>query len=350
MNTGRGVKSLVAGVIAILSLTASLTAPSVATAAERTCGGSLAATAPTEKDGFCVVADRSVGHLDAGEAVTVAGNVKVDDSASSSSINQRALLNAQLKCYVGSDRTNAVFGTNAVRNIFTGMTSSGVYPRAVLVAKSSGDYSCVLDARQYDVTGNPRTWAISSSALALAPATHGVSSAGPNSGAWPETLTNITARAEAAGTGVSVAQLDAYPAAGTSAIDVTASVPLSTCAYRSPDTTACWPDGAAAPALNPAVPFKATVRIYAAQRTSPTDASFCGPRLIQDYPLTIDERTHHYTATATHRLMLSSACAGRVTIKTELHDISGRGYVGTPGPDRGTPGKSYQNSIGATWN
>ncbi|PYY34476.1 hypothetical protein DEJ32_14810 [Curtobacterium sp. MCPF17_046] len=66
-----------------------------------------------------------------------------------------------------------------------------------------------------------------------------------------------------------------------------------------------------------------------AQRISSTDASFCGTRLVQDYPLTIDERTHHYTATATHTLALDPARTGRVTIKTELHDVSGRGHART---------------------
>ncbi|MDM7886580.1 hypothetical protein QUG92_15825 [Curtobacterium sp. RHCKG23] len=132
-------------------------------------------------------------------------------------------------------------------------------------------------------------------------------------------------------------------------MNVTASVPLSTCAYKV-DTYACWPAGATAPALNTTIPFKATVRIFAAQRTSPTDASFCETRLVQDYPLTIDERTHHYTATATHTLSLDPACTGRVTVKTELHDVSGRGYVGTPSSDATTPGKGYQNAVGATWN
>lgn len=339
--------------VASLSLGAVDASPMAASAAEAQCGGVLAPTSASDSSGFCVIAERAIGHLDAGQAVTVAGNVKVDDSAVSTKVNQRALLNAQLKCYVDGDLTSAAFGTNAVRNIFTGMTASGVYPRAVLVAKSSGNYSCVLDARQYDVTAPaaaPRSWRIASSALTVSPAAHGVSSSGPNTWPWPATLSNLTASSEATGTGVSVAQLDAYPAAGTTSVDVTASVPLSTCAYNSPDTNACWPAGAAGPALDKTVPFKAIVRVFAAQRTSPSDASFCGTRLVQDYPLTIDERTHHYTATATLPLTLSAACTGRVTIKTELHDVSGRGYVGTPGPDPTTPGKGYQNAVGAVWN
>lgn len=283
--------------------------------------------------------------------MTIAANLKIDDSASPLKTSQRAFLNAEIKCFIDGAPPTKVFGTNAVRNVYTGMTLSGVYPRSVLLAKTTGDYSCLLDARQYDVskTPAPRTWRIASSSLSAAPAAFGASTRGPNLDGWPPTLNNITSASESTGTGVSVAQLDAYPRAGTSSVTITASVPLTTCAYHSPDDNACWPAGDAEPVLSTTTPFAATVRVYAAQRASATDASFCGPRLIADYPIRVDELTHHFTATATEALALSSGCTGRVTIKTELHDVTGRGYVGTPGPDRYTPGKSYQNSIGVTW-
>jgi hypothetical protein len=351
--------------VRILSLVAAMTAAATmlafggpAQAADNPlppCNGTLLPTKEVPADGelsFCVVIDRSIGHLEAGQAVTIGANLKVDDSASTVNKAQRAFLNAEINCYLDGATPTKVFGTNAVRNIYTGMTSSGVYPRSVLLAKTSGDYRCILDARQYDVSeiAAPRTWKIASSSLSAAPAAFGASTRGPNLDGWPATINNVTSASESAGTGVSVAQLDAYPAAGTSSVAITASVPLTTCAYNRPDKNACWPAGASDPVLSRTTPFTATVRVYAAQRTSPTDASFCGPRLIADYPVRVDELTHHYTATTNETLALSAACTGRVTIKTELHDVTGRGYLGTPGPDRYTPGKSYQNSIGVTWN
>lgn len=121
--------SIAGAAVIALGLVALVVNPVSANAAEgeASCGGTLASV--TQSGPFCVVTERAIGHLAAGEAVTVAGNVKVDDSASTSTADQRAFLNAQVKCYVDGDTTTQVFGTNAVRNIYTGMTLSGVYPR-----------------------------------------------------------------------------------------------------------------------------------------------------------------------------------------------------------------------------
>ena len=97
--------------------------------------------------------------------------------------------------------------------------------------------------------------------------------------------------------------------------------------------------------------FSATLRLYARQRTSATDPSFCGDpahALTVDVPVLIDPTTHHLVVVGSGRLQRSPACTGPLVIKTELWNISGRGYLGT-GQGAGRPLTAYSTAVGAAW-
>lgn len=322
------------------------------------CDGVVRPTAQAPRDPeqlFCSAAVHEIGHLRAGQAAVVSGALTVDDAARRLDEGERAFLNVQVRCSRQADGASGTSGqevrpafqTDAVRNVWTGMPRTTIHPLGVLVARTAGDYGCVLDARQYDVsTGTrPRSWAIAGATLTATVAAHGASTPGPQEDAWPRTVDDLTSVQGP----VRVDGLVAHPARGTRSVRIAASVPISTCAYHSPDTTACWPVGAAGPDLSTAEPFTATLRLTADQQVSRTDQATCGRPLVVDEPADVDAVEHHSTVSVLRTVRLDPRCSGPLVVTTVLEGVHGRGYVGTAGPAPTDPGRAFQDSIGVTW-
>lgn len=344
----RGVTLLVSAAIALTTFLA----PTVHNGVDdpfSPCDGVVRPTAAAQvsEHAFCSLAVHDLGHLRAGQAALVTGSVSVDDSNNALRIDQRAFLNVQLRCFLADRPDRAVFGTDAVRNVFTGMPRTTISPRAVLVARTTGDYACVLDARQYNVAANvpDRTWTIDASRITSQTARHGASTAGPNRDEWPTTRDDVVPEDGP----VTVTKLDFEPTHRARRVEVDSSVPLSTCAYHSPDTDACWPAADPVPLLNPGQPFVVMVQLRAEQHEQDAAGISCGAPLRVRKQIEVTSVTHHLTAELAGTIRLDSRCTGPVTVSSVVTVLGGRGYIGTAGPARGVPGKAFQDDIGAFW-
>ncbi|MFS0730183.1 hypothetical protein ABC270_08900 [Curtobacterium sp. 1P10AnD] len=313
------------------------------------CDGVVRPTSATQvsEHDFCSLAVRNIGRLRAGQAALVTGAVVVDDSNNAPRIDQRAFLNVQLRCFLADRPDRAVFGTDAVRNVYTGIPRTTISPRAVLLVRTTGDYTCVLDARQYNVAANvpDRTWRMDAPQIKSQTAPHGVSTAGPNHDKWPLTRDDVVPQDGP----VSAARLDFEPSRGVRRVQIDTSVPLSTCAYHSPDTDACWPAADPAPLLNPGQPFVAMVQLRAEQHERGSRGDSCGTPLDVHTRIEVTSVTHHLTVELGGTLRLDSRCSGPVTVDSVVSAVAGRGYIGTAGPARGEAGKAFQDDIGAFW-
>jgi hypothetical protein len=252
-----------------------------------------------------------------------------------------------------SSRGEKVFVTDAGRNLWDGIGRVTVEPRGVFIAPAPGIFSCELRATQRNIyhyavgdrTALPdRTWAVSAAALSVVPPSRGgASSAGPNGVTfdWPHGRSDLTA----ADAGIVVSEREVSLDEQATIVQVVGSIQLSSCSFNSD----VW--AGACSAREPG-PFSATVRIFARQRTSADDGTFCGGqgnRLVVDLPVVIDATTHHTVASASGSFVRDPACTGTVVIRTELWDITGRGYLGT-GQGQGQPLIAYSTAVGAAWN